>query len=91
MKVRMTKTAAGPDGVLMSGKIYELPEQEAKTLVAAKAAIFDFTVQQEPEPAQEEEQEQTVVETASIESERKAVRPKAKPKNRNRKMVRNDL
>lgn len=86
MKVRMTKTAAGPGGVLMSGKVYDIPEQEAKSLVAAKAAIF-LKKPMAMEPAQEEEQGQAKEETASIEPEEKAVKPKGEPKKGKQKDV----
>ena len=70
MKVRMTKTAAGPDGVWIAGKVYaEIPEQEAWRLVAAGAAVL---LEKPMEPAEPE--------TASIEPEEAAVPPKPHPK-----------
>jgi len=68
MRIRMTKTSAGPDGVLMSGKIYEVDAPEAKRLLNASAAIV-----LEPLPAEE-------IETASVEPEQKAVMPRGRPK-----------
>lgn len=68
MKVRMTKTAAGPDGVRLAGKVYEVDAPEAKRLLNASAAIA-----LEPLPAEE-------IETASVEPEQKAVMPRGRAK-----------
>lgn len=71
MRIRMTKTAAGPDGVKMAGKVYDVPVQEARSLGAAGAAIF---LEKPPWPAE------PVTETASIQPEEAAVMPKPQPK-----------
>jgi len=71
MRIRMTKTAAGPDGVKMAGKVYDVPVQEARALVAADAAVF---LEKPPQPAE------PVMETASIQPEEAAVMPKPQPK-----------
>ena len=39
MKVKMLTLDAGPDGVRQAGKIYEVPEKEAKELVKGGYAI----------------------------------------------------
>lgn len=75
MKVRMTKTAAGPDGVRLVGKIYEVGAPEAKRLLNASAAVA-----LEPLPAEE-------IETASVEPEQKAVLPRGRPKTGKQKPV----
>lgn len=70
MKVRMTKTAAGPDGIKLAGKVYDVPAGEAKELVAAQAAVFvDKPVFHNKAP-----------ETASIEPDEAAVEPNAQSK-----------
>ena len=38
MKVRMTKLAAGPDGVFSPGETYDLPESKARAYIASEAA-----------------------------------------------------
>ncbi len=40
MKIKMLKTSAGPEGIKMIGGIYDVPAEEAKTLVANKAAVI---------------------------------------------------
>lgn len=70
MRIRMTKTAAGPDGVKMAGKVYDVPVREAQTLVAAGAAVY---LEKPPQP-------EPVMETASIQPEEAAVRPRPQPK-----------
>lgn len=65
MKIRMIKTAAGPDGVKLAGKIYDVSMQEAQALVAADAAVF---------------LEKPPLETASIMPEEAAVMPESQPK-----------
>jgi len=40
MKIKMLKTAAGPSGVKLSGKIYDVTEREAKILAACQAAVI---------------------------------------------------
>lgn len=70
MRIRMTRTAAGPDGVKMAGKVYDVPVQEARALVAADAAVF---LEKPPQP-------EPVMETASIQPEEAAVMPKPQPK-----------
>jgi len=40
MKIKMLKTSAGPDGIKISGGIYDVPDKEAKELVARKAAVI---------------------------------------------------
>jgi hypothetical protein len=73
MKVRMTKTAAGPDGIKLAGKVYDVPSGEAKALVAAQAAVFvEKPVFHDEAPVGPE--------TASIEPEEAAVEPKPQPK-----------
>jgi len=68
MRIRMTKTSAGPDGVRIVGKVYEVDAPEAKRLLNASAAVA-----LDPFPVGE-------VETASIEPELKAIKPRGRPK-----------
>lgn len=65
MKVRMIKTAAGPDGVWMTGGIYDLPDALAKQFIGANAAIS-----LEPVP----------IETEAVEAQEKAVLPRGRAK-----------
>ena len=65
MKVRMVKTAAGPDGVWMAGRIYDLPNALAKQFIEANAAIS-------LEPAK--------IETEAVEPQERAVMPRGRPK-----------
>ncbi len=61
MKIKMLKTSAGPEGIKMIGGIYDVPAEEAKTLVANKAAVII---------------EPTKIETTSVEPVEVEARPK---------------
>lgn len=64
MRIRMIKTAAGPDGVWIAGRVYTISDALAKQYIEAGAAIS-------LEP---------VVETEAIEPQEKAVLPQGRPK-----------
>ncbi len=65
MKVRMIKTAAGPDGIWMASRIYDLPDALARQFIEANAAI-SFG------PAK--------IETEAVEPQERAVMPRGRPK-----------
>lgn len=65
MKVRMIKTAAGPDGIWMASRIYDLPDALAKQFIEANAAVS-----LEPVP----------IETEAVEAQERAVMPRGRPK-----------
>ncbi len=68
MKIKMLKTSAGPDGIKISGGIYDVPDKEAKELVARKAAVII-------EPKK--------IESASVEPFEVEVIPKPKKRKKN--------
>lgn len=49
MKVRMRKLAAGPAGVLDAGRVYDLPEEQALSLAAARTADLLEAPSRQPE------------------------------------------
>lgn len=77
MKIKMLKTSAGPQGVMMAGRTYpDVPEDEAKALVEAGAAVSLEPKEKPKAPGPE---------TASVEpAQEKAVKPKAKPKKKSK-------
>ncbi len=70
MKVRMKKTASGPWGVLLVGKVYDIGPDLAQALESVGAVEV-----LEPKPA----------EAAAIEPEEKTIMPKPRPKKRGKK------
>ncbi len=68
MKIKMLKTSAGPDGIKISGGIYDVPVEEAKELVVRKAAVII-------EPKK--------IESASVEPFEAEVIPKPKKRKKN--------
>lgn len=74
MKIRMTKTAAGPDYNFQAGQEYTVDNNVGQRFINAKAAVR-VGAGREPVP------EPPVIETASMEPEtEKAVMPVAQPK-----------
>ena len=67
MRIRMIKTAAGPDGVWIAGKVYDLPNAIAKQYIIADAAIS---------------LEPVAIETEAIEPQERAVLPRGRAKER---------
>lgn len=65
MRIRMIKTAAGPDGIWMTGKIYDLPDALAKQYIGAGAAIS---------------LEPVAIETEAVEPQEKAILPRGRAK-----------
>ncbi len=67
MRIRMIKTAAGPDGVWIAGRVYTISDALAKQFIEVGAAIS---------------LEPVVIETEVIEPQEKAVLPRGRPKER---------
>jgi len=65
MRIRMIKTAAGPDGVWITGRVYAISDALAKQYIEVGAAIS---------------LEPIAIETESIEPQERAVLPRGRPK-----------
>lgn len=70
VRIKMNKTAAGPWGVLLVGKIYDISPDLARALESVGAVEV-----LEPKPT----------EAAAIEPEEKTTMPKPRPKKRGKK------
>jgi len=67
MRIRMIKTAAGPDGVWIAGRVYTISDALAKQFIEVGAAIS---------------LEPIAIETESMEPQERAVLPRGRPKER---------
>lgn len=65
MRIRMIKTAAGPDGVWIAGRVYTISDALAKQYIEAGAAIS---------------LEPVTIETEAMEPQERAVLPRGRPK-----------
>ena len=76
MKLRMLKLAAGPEGVLLEGRIYDLPQGRAEGLIAAGAgeALADPPVR--AKAVQAEAPETAALKPAGEKAVRKPARPR---------------